>query len=169
MKHSDISPHKVFRSQILTHEMPIMHTHFRLLRVFLKQSKFSDTETSTPLVGLQPTSSRLHGECFNYWAKGMNHLPTIWLGLFLHNLNTISIIFPNSNATQYFSVVHFGWLSKTNHFIFQNVDLVQYWQVTHLLSICNNNTRCVWENHNNALMKSYKCNKYMIHRISGMT
>ena len=48
----------------LTHELLTMHgrKHQRSTaeELFLKQSKLSDPENSSPLVGLEPTTSRLY-------------------------------------------------------------------------------------------------------------
>ena len=50
-------------------------THFDCEQLCLIQSKFYDVENSAPLVGLEPTTARLHDERSDLWATKMWHFP----------------------------------------------------------------------------------------------
>ena len=83
------------------------HPFFDCCKIFLRQSTFSEIENSSPLVGYEPTTSRLHGQCSNRWTTWMKPIPT-------HDLDTDYVI----NVMR--SIIQCRWKS----FAFPNLKLV---------------------------------------------
>ena len=86
---------------------------------------FSEMENNSPLVGLEPTTSRLHAGCFNRWATKIIHFPTHDTGsgdidILFEKINTRHI-----NHTRETAPIFFCW-----RVVFETIFLFR-WETTH--------------------------------------